>query len=64
MLSNHVRFSCIRCGEVVTRYRGDELMADPLFSRLCRQDVAKVRAKSAGLLFTGYPPKSTWRFDQ
>ena len=56
--ANHVLFICIRCGEEVTRWRGDELWADSLFSRLCRMDIARERAKRSGVRFTGYPPAS------
>ena len=61
--ANHIRFACIRCGQEVTRWWGDELMADPLFATLCRTDVAKERARRSGVPFTGYPPRSSWGFE-
>lgn len=61
--TNHVFFTCIRCGGEVTRWRGDELWANPLFSTLCRLDVAKERARVHRMPFTGYPPRGSLGFE-
>ena len=63
ILTNHLLFACIRCGAEVTRWQGDELWADPLFSKLCRMDVAKERARVHGMPFTGYPPRGSLGFE-
>jgi hypothetical protein len=56
-LADYTHFFCYRCRAEVYRWKGDQLLEDPVLANLCRLDVDKERAKQVGLRFMGTPPR-------